>query len=47
MADDGGVVYIVHSRFLGVQSSVYSVDRMGLSTQLWGAPVLSTKIEEV
>ncbi len=35
------------SRCVGVQSWGYSVNRRGLSTQPWGAPVLSTNIEEV
>lgn len=38
---------IEFSGCLGVQPWVYSVNRRGLSSQPWGAPVLSANVEEV
>lgn len=50
MADDGNVVHILHTGFPLMSGSavmVYNVNRRELSTQLWGAPVLNTNVEEV
>lgn len=50
-SDDCGVFHILHNRVLMMSGSavmgVHSVNSRGVSTQLWGAPVLSINIEVV
>ena len=41
------MMVVMLSEYFSIESWVYSVNSRGLSTQLWGAPVFSTKEEEV